>query len=637
MSRIAVLVPKENMVEMAECIIEEEKIGDILMVKQIDVENSVYEARMAVSQGAEIIVARGAQAAFIKKYTKVPVVEMIFSGQEMALLVEQAKTMTDRNEPSIALIGFKNMFPDTSYFDRIFHVRLSVYYLGDISDAAAVLEQAAGEGADVVIGGMTVGKLARERGIPSIFLEAREDQVRDALRVASKMLYAAELEKNQNAQFETVVQATFNGIIKINREREITIANHIVETLLGKKEDRLAGTDVCAVVPGLSEHLVEDVLLGKRDVYTTSIYLKGSAFTAMAAPIQLDSKIVGAIISFYRMADKSAVHESTAKEMLLRGYNARYRFTDLKAEDAEMKKCLERAKLFAISKKPILLYGEPGTEKEILAQCIHNNSAYNSGPFININCSGMTEEMQLTRLFGNPFDPDPCLKKGALATSNNGTILISDIDMLAPACQYRLFRAIRFEELIQNDIERSLTLNNRVIATSKNNLMLCVREGNFREDLFYLFNGLMLEIPPLRERPEDLRRLIGHHRETVMHRYSKYVRVSEDAMERLLAYDWPGNELQLESFCERMFLSAKNRMIREDFVQYLLDELYPAVRMENNEAKMVVYRHPEAVKIADLLEKYNGNRARVAQELAISTTTLWRRMKKYGILNKYEL
>ena len=108
-------------------------------------------------------------------------------------------------------------------------------------------------------------------------------------------------------------------------------------------------------------------------------------------------------------------------------------------------------------------------------------------------------------------------------------------------------------------------------------------------------------------------------------------------MEVMLAYPWPGNELQLETFCERMMLTTPKKTITGDFVQFLLEEMYPVQETVKEDGTTVIYQHPEAARLTELLEKHHGSRSAVAQELGISTTTLWRRMKKYGVINKYDL
>ena len=637
MSKIAILLPKEYMLEQARNVIREDEL-DIDILKVIKTSDSVYEARQAVEQGAEVVLARGVQAAFIRQYTNIPVAELTLTGQEIGLMIASAKKkVPDKKCPQIALIGFKNMFSDTTYADELFDIRLKFYDIAAIEQAAEKVNLAIQEGADVLLGGDTVNALAAQKGIPAQFIDSTEESIRSAIGVAKKMILTAEAEKNFTAQFETVLDNSYNGILEIDENKEIMIVNRAGEELFHKKASQLEGTALEKVIPELEQRYIDDVLSGKRDSFMTSVYVAGVPMMLTAAPIQYENKIRGAIISLYRNA---SVRKNDADELhsyYLKGYVAHAHFSDIRITGKEMEYCVELSKMYALSKNPVLICGEDGTDKEKLAQCIHNNSSYKAGPFVAVNCSGMTEQMQVDRLFGNPDAEDESMKKGALAIRDHGTIVISEIEKLSLLCQYRLYRAIRYDSLIQNDLERSQTLDNRIIAITGADLYQYVEQGRFRQDLYYLLNSLTVEIPPLRKRPQDIRAIVEDCRVRFTKRYARFPKIAEDAMEALAGFGWQGNEIQLESFCERLFLTSPKKTITSDYVYFLLDTLYPVKERISEDGTTVVYQHPEAARLTELLEKHQGNRSAVAKELGISTTTLWRRMKKYGVINKYDL
>lgn len=637
MSKIAILLPKEYMLEQARNVIREDEL-DIDILKVIKTSDSVYEARQAIEQGAEVVLARGVQAAFIRQYTNIPVAELTLTGQEIGLMIASAKKkVPDKKCPQIALIGFKNMFSDTTYADELFDIRLKFYDITAIEQAAEKVDLAIQEGADVLLGGDTVNALAAQKGIPAQFIDSTEESIRSAIGVAKKMILTAEAEKNFTAQFETVLDNSYNGILEIDENKEIMIVNRAGEELFHKKASQLEGTALEKVIPELEQRYIDDVLSGKRDSFMTSVYVAGVPMMLTAAPIQYENKIRGAIISLYRNA---SVRKNDADELhsyYLKGYVAHAHFSDIRITGKEMEYCVELSKMYALSKNPVLICGEDGTDKEKLAQCIHNNSSYKAGPFVAVNCSGMTEQMQVDRLFGNPDAEDESMKKGALAISDHGTIVISEIEKLSLLCQYRLYRAIRYDSLIQNDLERSQTLDNRIIAITGADLYQYVEQGRFRQDLYYLLNSLTVEIPPLRKRPQDIRAIVEDCRVRFTKRYARFPKIAEDAMEALAGFGWQGNEIQLESFCERLFLTSPKKTITSDYVYFLLDTLYPVKERISEDGTTVIYQHPEAAHLTELLEKHQGNRSAVAKELGISTTTLWRRMKKYGVINKYDL
>ena len=637
MSKIAILLPKEYMLEQARNVIREDEL-DIDILKVIKTSDSVYEARQAVEQGAEVVLARGVQAAFIRQYTNIPVAELTLTGQEIGLMIASAKKkVPDKKCPQIALIGFKNMFSDTTYADELFDIRLKFYDITAIEQAAEKVDLAIQEGADVLLGGDTVNALAAQKGIPAQFIDSTEESIRSAIGVAKKMILTAEAEKNFTAQFETVLDNSYNGILEIDENKEIMIVNRAGEELFHKKASQLEGTALEKVIPELEQRYIDDVLSGKRDSFMTSVYVAGVPMMLTTAPIQYENKIRGAIISLYRNA---SVRKNDADELhsyYLKGYVAHAHFSDIRITGKEMEYCVELSKMYALSKNPVLICGEDGTDKEKLAQCIHNNSSYKAGPFVAVNCSGMTEQMQVDRLFGNPDAEDESMKKGALAIGDHGTIVISEIEKLSLLCQYRLYRAIRYDSLIQNDLERSQTLDNRIIAITGADLYQYVEQGRFRQDLYYLLNSLTVEIPPLRKRPQDIRAIVEDCRVRFTKRYARFPKIAEDAMEALAGFGWQGNEIQLESFCERLFLTSPKKTITSDYVYFLLDTLYPVKERISEDGTTVIYQHPEAARLTELLEKHQGNRSAVAKELGISTTTLWRRMKKYGVINKYDL
>lgn len=637
MSKIAILLPKEYMLEQARNVIREDEL-DIDILKVIKTSDSVCEARQAVEQGAEVVLARGVQAAFIRQYTNIPVAELTLTGQEIGLMIASAKKkVPDKKCPQIALIGFKNMFSDTTYADELFDIRLKFYDITAIEQAAEKVDLAIQEGADVLLGGDTVNALAAQKGIPAQFIDSTEESIRSAIGVAKKMILTAEAEKNFTAQFETVLDNSYNGILEIDENKEIMIVNRAGEELFHKKASQLEGTALEKVIPELEQRYIDDVLSGKRDSFMTSVYVAGVPMMLTAAPIQYENKIRGAIISLYRNA---SVRKNDADELhsyYLKGYVAHAHFSDIRITGKEMEYCVELSKMYALSKNPVLICGEDGTDKEKLAQCIHNNSSYKAGPFVAVNCSGMTEQMQVDRLFGNPDAEDESMKKGALAIGDHGTIVISEIEKLSLLCQYRLYRAIRYDSLIQNDLERSQTLDNRIIAITGADLYQYVEQGRFRQDLYYLLNSLTVEIPPLRKRPQDIRAIVEDCRVRFTKRYARFPKIAEDAMEALAGFGWQGNEIQLESFCERLFLTSPKKTITSDYVYFLLDTLYPVKERISEDGTTVIYQHPEAARLTELLEKHQGNRSAVAKELGISTTTLWRRMKKYGVINKYDL
>lgn len=300
-----------------------------------------------------------------------------------------------------------------------------------------------------------------------------------------------------------------------------------------------------------------------------------------------------------------------------------------------MAECVRLAGLYAMSDQPVVISGETGTEKRLVAECIHNGSIRESGPFLDLSCGGLSGEEQGQLIFG---------ERGAALQAQGGTLLIHEADELTADNQYRLYQLIRFRFCHDFNTARTRNMNVRVMVTVRRPLAQLMMEGTMRRDLYYLLSGLELFVPPLRERKEDLQKLIDETIKTCCDRYSRYHVVTDGAKEVLMKYPWPGNRLQIESFCERLILTAGKRSIDELAVKRLLTELYleavnePGSHFENGSGDVVrEERFPaaeyneEAERIVECLKKYGGSREKTAARLGISKSTLWRHMKKYGI------
>ncbi len=635
MTKIAVLLPYKDMAETAQRVIDENHY-QIDYVKVIESEDAVNEARIAAEQGADIIIARGYQAQLIKSYTNIPVVEMRFHAQEIGLLIQRAKRLSHKERPVIGLAAFENMLCDLSHMEELFGVRLLISYIERIEEVPDILHDMKREGADCVIGGDTVCQEAEKLGCYSVKFRATGESVRDAMERAKSMAYAVENEKRNTAQFETVLDTSFNGIIKINSGGRIIAVNRLVENLLGKDMEEVKGELLYDVFPQIDKWVVEAILKGERENCSSSAEIRGRNWMFLAAPIQFDEHITGAILSLHAITEIARKDRQMANHML-HGYTAETHFSDIYTDNEAMRKVLEMAKEYSLSDSPVLIYGGTGTEYYHIAEAIHNSSIRKGGPFVSVNISGLKEEEQMAVLFGgrNGAAGKEPWGKGALVRASHGTILVKEIEKLTPSVQYQLTRVILDGALNRTDALPMDNVDVRVIGMTRKNLKYSVNKGLFQESLYYVLHGLTLEIPPLNRRSEDLRYYIDKYFTEFCRKYNKRLAITEGGYESLLEFAWQGHMLQVKAFMERLVLMAKKRSIAEGMIRKLYGELYPYVGESEGADKVVVYKNEEAVKIGELLKKHRGSRKLAAEELGISTTTLWRKMNKYGIESKY--
>lgn len=633
------------MLYQAHNILQEKKF-QIQEMRVIRTSDSVMEARQSIADGASIIIARGLQASLIKQYTEIPVVEIMLTAQEMALLVMRAKQIVKKLRPVIAVVGFDNMFCDMSYFDELYEIELRTYYAKQGSELPGVVQKAIEDDVDLIIGGDTAVAAATEAGVPSLFLSMTEDSMRQAFSMAERVEYAMNVEKKSAAQMEALTDYSFSGVIRLDSEGKITAANPMMEDITGRSQTELKGQNIRKIAPQIGEEALNQVLkVGKE--YSLFLEWNQVPVFAVLAPVLYEERVDGAIITCHKMKKKTAGSERDRNDKN-RGDKGRrdknqalpplVRFEDILQKSPSMQECIRLARLYAMSEHPVVLMGEPGTEKRMLAESIHNSSSRGNGPFLDVPCDGLSEEDQRNMIFG---------ERGAALQAQGGSLLIQDVEELTAANQYRLYQLIRFRVCHGADIARLRKVDVRVMVTVRKPLAQLMWEKKLREDLYYLLSGLELLVPPLRERKEDLEQEIDLVLHDCCDRYSRYHVLTNGAKEILMEHSWPGNLFQIESFCERLILTAGKRSIDEIVVRKLLEDLYPeeqgglvsAASSTAARAKEVSEQFPgqsseQARKIIELLARFDGSREKTAKELGISKATLWRHMKKYGIETK---
>lgn len=637
MVKIGMLLPEADMVPMAEKVVKDMNV-EIACLKAISSVDVVNEARLAVEAGAKIVIARGYQAKMIKQYTNIPLIEMKLHAQEIGLLLQKAKLMVKKEHPVIALIAFDNMLCDVSYMEELFGVTLKVAVMKRSEETPGILDKMEAYHPDLVIGGEITCNEAERRGYLTLFYRATEESIKEALESARAMAFATEIEKQNTAQFETVLDTSFNGIVKVNMHGNIIVVNKLVEKLIGKEKEDVVGCALTEVFPQIDMDLVGRILKGESENLSTSISLGNKAFMLLMAPIEYDEVINGAIITLHQIADGARGAKRESNKMLLHGFSAKTDFGSIYTENVSMKKVLEDAKTFALSESPILIYGQAGIEDYLIAEAVHNNSNRKAGPYVSINMRGMDKEHQMEELFRRePVESQRDMAgKGAMIKADHGTLFIKGMEHLTLRVQHQILRTMLSRAQMRTDAQPIDALDVRIIGSSKVDLKQMVQQGTFSEEFYYMLQGLTLKVPSLNQRVEDLQhyfdREIGRYSEM----YNRHLKITDGGYQKLAKLPWNGNTIQLKAFCERLVLSTEKRVVDEIVLQKLFEELYPEMKEIKGESRTVIYRSPESIELSEILERCHGNRNLAAKELGISTTTLWRRMKKYGVEAKYD-
>ncbi len=280
----------------------------------------------------------------------------------------------------------------------------------------------------------------------------------------------------------------------------------------------------------------------------------------------------------------------------------------------------------------VLITGESGTGKELVAHAIHRLSPRRNRPFVSFNCGGFTEQLISSELFGHEkgaFTGANVTKIGLLETASGGTVFLDEIGEMPPSMQVRLLHVCQHKRILRVGGTRPIDLDIRIIAATNKDLKKAVAEGSFREDLYYRLNVVSIHLPPLRERREDIPLLVKHFVQKYTKPFGKKVtRVAPEVMEVLMHYHFPGNVRELENIIQRAVALAEGDTITVAELPPDLQEL----RIDALEGeRLPSMEEVERQHIARVLAKTGYNKTLTSRILKIPRTTLWRKMKKYGL------
>jgi two-component system response regulator AtoC len=317
----------------------------------------------------------------------------------------------------------------------------------------------------------------------------------------------------------------------------------------------------------------------------------------------------------------------------------KYQFKNVIGQTPAMVQVYKTIAKIADTKSTVLLYGESGTGKELVARSIHYNSPRNQRPFIPVDCASLVETLLETELFGHvrgAFTGAVSAKKGLFEEADGGTLFLDELANVSLSMQTKLLRFLQEHEIKRVGGTESLKVDVRIIAATNQQLEPLVREGKFREDLFYRLNVVTITLPPLRERREDIPLLANHFVQKFSEEYKKAIsHISPEALEILTQYSWPGNVRELENTIERaVILTVHPIILPEDLPQKLLD-IVPDQRLDDLKKryplmsdKLLSLKDVEKNYVLKVLTETKGNKKKAAEILGIERATLYRILEK---------
>jgi PAS domain S-box-containing protein len=432
---------------------------------------------------------------------------------------------------------------------------------------------------------------------------------------------------------QVILDSVSDGVFTVDREWRINSFNKAAELITGVPHDEAIGKSCCDVFRAsicenacaLRETLESGQPVVNRAIFIIDAHGEQIPISISTAILRADDgEILGGVETF---------RDLTLVEELRRKIENRHCFGDLIGRSPAMRSLFDLIPVVAASHSTVLIQGASGTGKELVAHAIHDLSPRRKERFVAINCGALPDTLLESELFGykaGAFTDARKDRPGRFAIADGGTIFLDEIGDISPAMQMRLLRVLQervFEPL--GSVE-PVPVDVRVVTATHRDLWRCVRQGTFREDLFYRINVFRVDLPPLRDRREDIPLLVVRFIEGFNRLQGKDVAgVSDDALSVLMRHDFPGNVRELENAIEHAFVLCQGGLIE---LRHLPREILDAADAPPVKLHAGATLHSiEAMHIADALRRHEGNRKEAAAELGIHPTTLRRKIRALGI------
>lgn len=609
-----------------------QRIMNVLIERKLEI--PVYEFRYSdvlnkanemIQSGTRIIISRGGTAALLRNNIPIPVIEIAHDFHGVYRILQEAKNKSQK----IAAIGFPQFCRALRHYQSMTNDEFKICQVYNHHDIENVIKNLSENDYHMVIGGLTVAEMAKKYNLNVIEGDADNNSIEQAINEAYGLLKYINRENLKLVMSHAALNQSREGIMCVDQLGEIININAIGMTLfqcqvgdkIFKKE---AFKDIYAS------------MINESNIKEQTIEING---TLVCISVRHFSNRQNTYAIITGLSQESTLWQQTnSKKSKLRGYATSYSFDNIITQSPIMHQVIQKARLCAQHDLPVHLLGDTGTGKELFAQSIHHVSARSHGPFIAINCAAIPESLLESELFGYAEGAFTNARKGGkpgvFKMATNGTVFIDEISEAPLSVQVKLLRVLQEKQFSRLGGDSLLSADFRLITASNKDLGQLIASGEFRQDLYYRINILELQLPPLRERPEDIMVLIHH----LLQQQNKHLTFTPDAVNCLQNYDWPGNIRELQAVIYRLIVLLEGDTVDKAVLQQisqLSSPCHQGVSLVTDLAVVAdesdLLKKQEKQLIASVIEKTDGDRTKASAILGISPTTLWRKLKQHNI------
>jgi len=440
------------------------------------------------------------------------------------------------------------------------------------------------------------------------------------------------LDQVQSGSTLSLISSLREGIIALDPDLCIMTMNPAAEEILGRSRWELSGMPACELFGEKScprDILAEALRSGESiiDFQTTVQLSAGRLGHVLLRTVPLKHRNGSFLGMALLLGDVTEV-TTLRQQMVQRGG-----LGNLIGRDARMQELFQLITDVADSEATVLIQGESGTGKELVAQAVHNASGRSQGPFIQVNCSALSENLLESELFGHvkgAYTGAVNDRTGRFEKADGGTIFLDEIGDVSPVVQVKLLRVLQERTIERVGDNKPIPVNVRVVSATNKNLDLLLASGQMREDFYYRIKVVSLMIPALRDRREDIPLLASHFLERISRKNNTDAlpAVSGEAMRLLMNHSWPGNVRELENALEHAVVLSRGSTIRAAHLPPELSRISGSGRLQ----EVPLHSTEEKEMLAAALSRAGWNRSRAARRLGIDRTTLWRKIREYGLV-----
>lgn len=579
---------------------------------------------------ADVIISRGLLSKKLKALKlQMPVVDIPVQGIDLVRSLFLCRHKFGKKK--VAVIGASNMIYGVDNLEEIVDLEIKQYYLNDLSDIPTLVDKAKKEGCEFVLAGVNTCVHARKNGLQAAIIETTVDSFHQALSEAERLAVVSRKEQKETQRYKTILDNAYEGVIAIDLEGNITAFNDAAQRILLVDHPDLQGEHIKNII---QQSDLLDIIITPQDYKEEILTYRSVQLSVKKVAIYLRDNKVGDMIAFQDVTGIQEMEKRIRKKIYLRGHVAKHSFENIISESDVVKQTIETAKRYSEVDSNILIIGETGTGKEMYTQSIHNYSKRKNQPFVAVNCAALPENLLESELFGYVEGAFTGAakggKKGFFELAHHGTLFLDEIGEVSVHLQSRLLRVLQEREVMRIGDDKVIPVDVRIIAATNKSLLKMVKNNEFREDLYYRLSVLNLHLPPLRDCKEDIPLM-------VMSFLKKYVtshhpiHITDAALSELSYGTWEGNVRELQNFCERLAVLSKDNWIDVSDIRASLsktDEMHLEVGGRTNYASTYF---TEKEQMLNALKENHYHRTAAAKQLGVSRTTLWRKLKKYGI------